>query len=279
MRAGEKLAGSGDGSLLWLDYADYAATLLAGGTAPWLNTADCVAWLRKAQGLLKSDVIALPLTTVARVWISAHAELRQSMAARRKAGYPLKVLLGDEALRGHLRELVEGVRASFPATPLALTCAAPGAWLAQTCRDAFGDDAAVDIDDDAVDSASVHIADFLRVFGQSGIDILLLDDAAGEVPVSAARLELYRPVFNVCGHYRWEAGLLAPDGFADGVPGDLTFTITRAPAADGRGLVAVPESFWEEGGGGDDHPGKRLYVGIPPDGKPELVLRRLSELR
>ncbi|AIO73611.1 hypothetical protein [Burkholderia multivorans] len=278
MNSRGKLAGSSDESLLWLDYADYAAGLLAGGVPPWLDTTDCVAWLRKAQGLLKSDVIALPLDAVAQTWISAHADLRQAMAARTKVGYPLKTLLNDEKLRGYLFDLAAGLRASFNGAILALTFVAPGAWLEQAYRNAFGGDASVDIDEDAIDSASVYIADFLRVFGESGIDALLLDDTAVGAPVSDARLQLYQPIFNVCGHYRWEAGLLAPEGLADGMRNDLTFTVTRASASDARGLMVVPDAFWEAGDARHEISGKRLYARIPAGGTPEIVLQRLSAL-
>ena len=278
MSSEKRLTEPADRPLLWLDYADYAAGLLAGGTPPWLNTADCIAWLRKAQGLLQSGVVALPLDVVASAWVSAHADLRQAMAARKKVGYPLRVLLGDAALRGYLVELLNGLRASFGASTLALTCPVPGAWLVQAYRDAFGDAASAEVDDDAVDSASVHIADFLRVFGQSGVDALLLDDSFDAAVVAQSRLALYQPVFNVCGHYRWDAGLLAPEGLEDGKPTDMTFVVTRASTGDLGGFVLVPESFWTEGVLAD-RAGKRLYARIPADGTPEVVLQRLSELR
>ncbi|TXI85990.1 MAG: hypothetical protein E6Q40_06980 [Cupriavidus sp.] len=276
MNAERKLTEPAGRPLLWLDYVDYAAALLAGGPAPWLNTADCVAWLRKAQGLLQSGVITLPLDAVARAWVSAHADLRQAMAARKKVGFPLKTLLGNEALRGYLVELLGGLRASFGGATLALTCPAPGSWLVQTYADAFSD--VTEVDDDAVDSAAVHIADFLRVFGQSGIDALLLDDSVAAASVDEARLALYQPIFNVCGHYRWDAGLLTPDGVTGGVPTDMTFVVTRAPTRDGRGLTIVPESFWSAGELVGES-GRRLYVRIPADGVPEAVLQRLSALR
>ena len=37
-----------------------------------------------------------------------------------------------------------------------------------------------------MDSAAIHVADFLRVFGQSGIDALLLDDATTRAPATQA---------------------------------------------------------------------------------------------
>ncbi|WAT84508.1 hypothetical protein [Delftia acidovorans] len=278
MSAGDKPLGSNGGPLLWLDYADYAAALLANGNPPWLHTADCVAWLRKAQGLLRSDVVALPLQTVALAWVAAHADLRQALGTRKKVGYPLKTLLGDGALRGHLVELADGLRASFGSQVLALACPVPGDWLALAYREAFGAEAEADIDDDAVDSAAIHVADFLRVFGQSGIDALLLDDSAGPMPATQATLDLYQPIFNVCGHYRWDAGVLAPRGVEGNEPADMTFAITCQPAHSGQ-LALIPGSFWTAGAASAVPMGKRLYARIPQDSTPEAVLQRLAILR
>lgn len=273
------LLGVDEGPLLWLDYTDYAAKLLADGNPPWLHTADCVAWLRKAQGLLRSDVVTLALHTVAFAWVSAHADLRQAMGTRKKPGYPLKTLLADEALRIHLTELADGLRASFGSSVLALSAPDPGAWLELAYRDAFGAEAPVDIDDDAVDSAAVHIADFLRIFGQCGIDVLLLDASASTGAITQTTLELYQPIFNVCGHYRWGAGLLAPDGFEGNTPADMTFAIVHQPAGNANLLEFLPGSFWEAGVGSAVPDGKRLYARIPVDSAPEGVLQRLATLR
>jgi len=271
--------GADDAPLLWLDYADYAAKLLAQGTAPWLNTTDCVAWLRKAQGLLRSDVVTLPLHTIALAWVSARADVRQAMGARKKPGYPLKTLLGGEALRTHLTELTNGLRASFSNSILALSVPVPGAWLELAYRHAFGAETPVDIDDDAVDSAAVHIADLLRIFGQCGVDTLLLDASANTTVITQTTLELYQPIFNVCGHYRWRAGLLAPHGFEGSAPADLTFAVTRQRQGNVNPLEFLPEDFWGAEVGSAVSRGKRLFAHIPMDSAPETVLQRLVTLR
>ena len=280
MRTKDGLLGAGDGPLLWLDYADYAARLLADGDPPWLNTADCVAWLRKAQGLLRSDVVALPLQSVALAWVSTHGNLRQAMQARKKVEYPLKVLLGDKDLRAHLVELANGLRASFDGLTLALVAPTPGAWLELAYRDALAAEPPTDVDDDAVDAVAVYAADFLRAFGECGVDALLFDASAGAGVVTQGTLELFQPIFNVCGHYRWEAGLLAPHGFEGMAPTDMTFAVTKQPAGDVNHLELMPESFWRTDTGSQMPKGRhRLYARIPSDGSPEMVLQRLSTLR
>src|SRR5882757_3842478 len=104
----ERLAA--DGRCLWLDYDAYAGALLANGSVPWLDVDALVGWMRKAQSLLKSDVVAVPMATVVEQWLAVHPELKTAMAARRRAVFPLKTLLADAALRTHLVELSKALR-------------------------------------------------------------------------------------------------------------------------------------------------------------------------
>jgi len=78
--ASRLVAAAGTRRLLWLDHCAYSARLLAGGRAPWLDVAACAAWLRQAQGLLRSDVLALPLAEVAAARVAHDAALRGVMA-------------------------------------------------------------------------------------------------------------------------------------------------------------------------------------------------------
>src|SRR5262249_9164480 len=152
--------------------------LLANGNAPWLDTAAFVAWQRKSMGLLKPDVATLPLAPAIDAWLAANPALRAAMAAKSRIVFALKTLLADEPLRAHLVELARGLGAAVN-QPLALVMPSPRAWIASAYRQAHGSDAEVSEDD--VDSASVYIADFLRVFGDVRVDGLLLDDATPTV--------------------------------------------------------------------------------------------------
>ena len=259
---------------LWLDYGDYAGALLANGKAPWLDVSAFVAWQRKAQGLLKSDVIALPVAAVCAAWLAVNPSLREAMAAKSRAVFPLKTLLADEALRAHLVELAKGLRACFAELPLALVCPSPRRWVAEAWQQARGADEEVEVGDDEADSASVYLADFLRSFGDAGIDVLLLQESDGSEPESTAQLELYQPVLNVAAHYRWNTGLGAPAGRLADAGG---FGLLVAPSA-GSGRI-VPTDFWS-GGSAPALPAQGLhYATIPVDAQPESVLQRLADLR
>lgn len=265
------------GKRLWLDYAEYAGALLAGGKVPWLDVSALVAWQRKAQGLLQSDVLELPLGTAAAAWLEAHPALREAMRAKRRALFPLRTLLADEALRAHLVELAQGLRASFARLPLALACPSPKRWALEAYREAFGEDPEIEPED--VEDAAVYLADFLRSFGEVGVDLLLLRESAESEPADAAALEAYRPVLNVAAHYRWETGLAAPAGRYAGGGAGLGFVI--APQAlDGAcaGRI-VPEAYWR-GEAAPPCPERGFrYAGVPADAQPEAVLQRLAALR
>src|SRR3546814_849779 len=159
------------GKRLWLDYAEYAGALLAGGSVPWLDVSELVAWQRKAQGLLQSDVLELPIGSVSAAWLQAHPELLDAMRAKRRPVFALKTLLADAGLRAHLLEIALGLRASFARLPLALACPSPRRWAIEAHRAALADDAA-SIDDFGVDEsedAAAYLADFLREIGRAHV--------------------------------------------------------------------------------------------------------------
>lgn len=264
---------------LWLDSTAYTARLLEGGQAPWLEIASFLSWQRKAQGLLRSDVIALQAEPVVDALLAMHPALRSAMAAKSRALFPLKTLLAATQLREQLSEMLGGLRACFPGTPLAFVVPSPRRWIALSYRQAFGADADVEAGVDEFDSASVYVADFLRCFSESGLDILLLDEAADTEPASPEDIEWYRPVLNVATHYRWQLGVRLPLATVD--PGKIEgidFFIAPRPLAASTGVL-TPDTFWT----GNPPPacpaGHFRTADIPAEANPELVLDRVAVLR
>lgn len=271
----ERMAADGRG--LWLDYTAYAGALLAGGDVPWLDVDGLIGWMRKAQSLLKSDVLALPVAAVVEQWLGAHAELKAAMGAKRRAVYPLKTLLADPALRGYLAGLTRALRSSFAKPALVMALPSPRLWAALAAAQALPDEA-VEIDADVVDSAAAYLADFLREFADCGIDGLLLEEDVHSGAVSAEDVQLYQPVLNVAAHYRWDVGLRLPAAQQIS-PGGAGFVVSsRALAGVSTGLV-LPAGFWSGDAPPDTPPGGFRYAEIPVDAKPESVLDRLAVLR
>lgn len=266
-----------DGGLLWLDANDYATALLARGAPPWRDVAATLAWQRKSQGLLRSDVVSLPLAVVIEAWLAQTPALRGAMAAKPRLLAPLKLLLADEPLRAHLAELVRGMRAGFGDAVLALKIPSPRLWPALAYAQAFGADQPAEVSADDADAASVYVADFLRGFGDAGVDALLLEDTAASVPGCDDDLSCYGAVINVARNYRWDLGLLQPTA-ADYDAAPLDFVIAPEPQRGARlAALRLPASFWDTGVAAA---APLRYVEVPANALlPEAVLERLSALR
>ena len=270
---------AGHKRLLWLDHTAYSARLLAQDKAPWLDTAACVAWLRQAQGLLRPDVLALPLADVAAAWLDAHPALQAAMAEKTKRGHgPLKELLAAEGLRAHAAALAVALRAAMPGAVFALALPSPRDWAAQALQRAGG--AASAVDEDAVDAAAAVMAEFLRLFAQAGVDAVLLQEArawtADEVDLL---LELYQPVANVARHYGWDWGLQWPEAVALPAGQGPGFSIAPAPCGVAPAGITFPASFWQGEAPSAPTAGSFDHARIPADAHPETVLARLAELK
>lgn len=266
--------------LLWLDYSAYAGRLLAGNNIAWLDVSALVAWQRKAQGLLKSEVVGLPIAPLIGAWLQQYPHLVTSMGSKRRALFPLKTLLADEALRAHLVEALSGLRSCFQKMPLALVIPSPRHWVALAYEQALGTAAEIEIGADETDSAAMYVADFLRVFGESGIDVLLLEETPESEPEDEAEIEWYRPLLNICQHYRWDCGLRLPQAqkTPDAVAGVGFVIAPRALPGVVAGL-AVSQDFWNSGVAPDCPQGAFRFVEIPVEANPEVVLDRLAVLR
>jgi hypothetical protein len=268
---------SGGGIALWLDYTAYAGRLLAGGTVPWLDVSACAAWQRKAQGLLHSDVVSLPVAEVCSAWLESQPSLRSAMGARSRAVFPLKTLLADEALRTHLVDLSRALRGTVTGPVFALACPSPRHWVGEAYGQALG--TAVDVGDDEADSAALYLADFLRAFGDSGVDTLLLVESPASEPGGAAGVACYQSALNVAAHYRWDIGLEVPGGRYEGGDAGLDFVIAPHSLPGALTGLVVPETFWNDDSAPEPVNGGFRFAAIPPLATPERVLERLALLR
>lgn len=255
---------------LWLDDIAYTERLLANGAAPWLDVAALVSWRRKALTLLRPDVMTLPLAPLTHVWIREHESLQREMSARRRVTAPLRTLLASAELRAHIGASLQALRASA-SLPLALVIPSPRRWVADAQRMALGE--STPADEESSDSASVLIADFLRAFGECGIDVLLLEEGALASPASSGELEWYRSTINVARHYGWDVGLRTSRSI-DG-SGEVDFVV----APDNPRYLELGEGFWSAGAIPPPVRGGLRLVTIPPNAEPQSVLSRLETLR
>ncbi len=273
-------AGAKTKPLLWLDHFGYSARVLAGGSIPWLDAAEFLAYYCKAHRLLRPGVAPLPLEGFFDAWLTAHPSLVAGMAGKRRVGFALKTLLSAEGPRSLLSEIAAAARDSLASTPLVITAPSPRrliAWAHARAND-VADLAEVEVSGDDVESASMYVADFLRTFAESRVDALLLEETSGRGPRSAEEVGRYQPVINVARHYRWDVGLKVPDSaFAPGTEQGIDFCIANARWG-GVGSVILDEAFWA-GEPAPPVPGTGFYFArVPEDAAPEDVLARLATL-
>jgi hypothetical protein len=279
---------------VWFDAVAYGrARLLGGGDLPWQAPAELTSFFGKTQAMFGSDAVLADVADVFAQRAAADQALRAAMAARSRPGYALRTLLGDERARADAADAVGALAATKGAVPLVLTVPAPGRWLAAAAAQAHP--GAAPPEAGQAETAAMYSADFLRTFGDAGVDGLLLDEG----PVPAGQLtdpEAYRPVLNVAEHYGWpvlirtEAAAAWPHGPVPGVAlwiGSAVPAPVPAPVpadtdaaagggAPGRwGVVAGPD-FWADA----DPPADAdlVLAQIPAQADPEAVMKRVRAL-
>jgi hypothetical protein len=267
--------------LLWLDDADYAERLLSAGRTPWCDGAAYLAFRRKAHGLLKPDLWALPLSRMLTAWVDAHPALRQAMSAKPRLLVPARTLLADAALRTYLADLLGSLQSGGVGDPLLLAMPSPRALIRQAWQLAF--DAAPEdaLGEDEIDTCAVYVADFLRSFAATDIAGLLLEEDADDAPASADEVAWYQPVLNVATHFRWAVGLSVPDGcgcVAAPLPAQFVIAPQSLPVQVPQGRV-LADDFWTGAAPPATTMDGFFYARVPADAVPEQVLARLSVLR
>ena len=270
---------SGRARPIWFDAAAYGrARLLGGGDVPWASPAELSSFFAKIGGMFRSDAVLVDLADLFAQRTAADQQLRAAMATRSRPGYALRTLLGDEQARSTAAEAVRVLAATSGPVPLVLTVPTPGRWLVAAAQQAGSDPGPPDAAQ--AETAAIYSADFLRMFADTGVDGLLLDE--GRVPAGELiHPEAYRPVLNVADYYEWpvliqtDAAAAWPHGPVPGV------ALWLGSAATG------PASYRPLGRGG--RPGllgrRRPAAGadlvlapVPAEADPEAVMKQVRAL-
>lgn len=265
--------------VLWINYLDYAAKLLADSSVQWMNTAECIAWYRKAQSLLKSDVLHIDVELICNQFIESDAALKSVMAAKNKSTAPLKELLAYEPLRSHISELVSALRATFPDLLLMLVCPTPGDWVSSAYLKAFPEATPPSIGEDEVDYGSLYTADFLRIFSGANVDGLLLKDGALTEELVEVYMPCYQTIINLAAQYRWKFGLQFSSIASEDLIPSVDFIVTPINIIKSNIGLELGPLFWEGGVSADLHQHCLHYVQVPSSSEPEKVLEALTIVR
>ena len=257
------------GGVLHLDWLAYATALIGGGRLDWGDTGAVAALYGKAQALLPSDLIVLPLDAAIAAHVGSHPALAASLAARPRGAQPLRTLLADAGLRAHLAAVVTQVGRAAATAMLAVSVADPLALARQAAS--LAGVAEPPADDDLADDASVYLADALRGLAHTPLAAIVIADAD---PRYAAFLA---PVRKVAAHYGWDVGFRGPADPAFAFAVDTRpLILPAAPAQSGLHPVHAEIGPRPRAGNGA---GAILSLSIPADGQPEAVLAAVAAIR
>ena len=265
------------GACLWIDDTEYASRLLAGGAPPWLDVASLIAWRQQAQSLLHPSVTVLDAGALVEAWLAQRADLRNAAFAKSGPARALGAIFSDSGLKQHVSDALTGLRRSYPLQPLVLAMPSPLRWIAGAI--AQMPQADPEPDEDEIEDGAVNLADFLRAFGRDGVDVLALAEVPGAAALAPGLYELYDPVFNVAGHYRWAVGLdLTALADPAGIEAPVDFVIAPDGPWDCLGQD-VSATVWAGGAAAPAKGGGFRFLRIHGDKSPADVLTRLAALR
>lgn len=207
-----------------------SSALLNGKPVPWTQATEYVAAYGQLMALLKPDVAVFDVMAFFKAWLEENTHARAEMRGKNRVRFALKKLLAMEDPRELIREIIDGLLATL-SQPVFLLLP-PNAEFVNWANMHANNTAERQISDFDVDTVSVYLADFLRIF--SGLDVAgaIIQLPEGE-SVGATTAELYSPIINVARHYRWSAGAVAPrpsEVELDQIPLDFFFSDTDANA-------------------------------------------------
>ena len=261
--------------LVWLEAEAYGAEVVRNGKPfPWTNPTEFVSSYGQLQSLLKADVAPVHLGRFLRAWLEASPAALTQMSGKKRVRFAIKRLLGMDAQRQVIREIV-GALCDSLSQPVVLVLPPNGDLINWANNRANGAEPA-ELSEIDIDSVSVYLADFLRAF--SGLEVagVLVQLPAGTA-INPELLDLYSPVINVARHYHWAMGMQVADADVSDPDEHLQYVIADSVQDCTTGIVQAP-SFWESGMSEWNTP-NFVYAEVPADLQPELVLERLANLR
>lgn len=260
-------------SLLWLDAEAYGRRVaLQGHDFSWTDCAEFVNQYRMVHTLLSPSVAPINLGSFLAAWLDENTGALVEMRGKKRIRFALKKLLSLEQLREQIRAIVSALCETL-AEPIVLVMP-QNAELINWANNKANNVGPAEISDIDIDSVSVYLADFLRVFNGLNVSAVVIDLPAPVV--STDQLDLYSPIVNVAKHYHWKLGAkVSSDAIIDTDISGLDFFLGNTPD---NGTLCLDAQFWHEGVL-SELPCNIYYAQVPEHLAPELVLERLSNLK
>jgi hypothetical protein len=233
---------------------DFGVRVLRGGENPWGAPEQVGLYYRELVSLLSLDVVDIDIEAAIVAGFHGSASVDADDAAA------LEKLLGNPELEARISKGIEAIMGALGGRALALSVPGPGRLARQFLTD--------EVDEDALDDLALAITALVRAVFRPGITFLRVTE---EDPRA---LEFLSPLTNMAAHYEC-ASLLVLLGDAAASDQPVAFDVVYREASGGQGSV-LPEAWWSDDGLAPI--AASLYAKIPPAGRPEDILARLSDL-
>jgi hypothetical protein len=276
---------------VWLDFIPYAKRLFSGERNDiWQNPDTFLSVYSQGQGLLRSDVLNIPVGEVYVRLLERESGLVEEWEGKRPT-FALKKLLALDEPREFLREVLAGLQNLYRGVqPIVLTLPSPQKWL-QWLHTKVRPGQEISINSDDVEAVAMYLAEYVRAFSTSGLAAVVLEEPADPVIQHKEAIPLYQPIVNLANHYQWSVGISLSGATVEFSEGDDEIDFYLMSNAD----PAAISGYWEKGlniGGGLNRnfwSGEQnvlplsdrgfAYGEIPEEAEPEMVLSQLKKLR
>jgi len=273
--AAENLSAWLDGKrdrLVWIEFADYARQVFAGGTDDWLQVANTyVGGVSQAHGVVATEVLSID------VLAPYLAELKPADGTPAQA---VEAVLQLERPQKFVGEVIDALAHRLSDhVDLVLKVPSPGELLRR-----LGASEGLSFDD--LDDVGVALSNLLREFSNKPVTGVLVASAE---PLSNDESEALESVVSAARHYQWRVALaleyatVCPAEMPE-VDADLLLlpnvALSELAAAATSSLTlcgGLGAAFWHAQGEMPTAGRCLLYGAIPPDTQPELVVERVAE--
>lgn len=238
----------------WVDGMAFGQAVLRGGENPWAKPEGLGLFHRELESLLNFDLIEISIDA------AMDALLEKSPVDSVGDGVEaIEDFVSGSVLAGYVARGIEVVQGSVGARPIAVSLPGPGLIVRRFMGNAS-------VDEDTLDDLSVALTGLIRAIYREGIGFMRITE------IDPRALGFMEPLINVAEHYQCAsvlvlrekaAGADVPEGF------DAIFRDT-----DGQ---ILPSAWWRNSN--EVPQGKKLFVEVPNDIEPEVVLRRCADLK
>lgn len=276
---------------IWINFVYYAKRLYTSseGSDFWINPDTFISVYSQGQGLLRSDVLSIPVGEIYFNYLQQEQEVIHSWFGR-KLTFAQKKLLALEEPRHFLVSVITGLQNLFQgAKPLVLVLPSPQKWL-YFLKSLIDQENSQMISDYEIEAVSMYLAEYLRGLSTLGLSAIVIEESDSPSIEILEALTYYQPMLNVANHYKWQVGMNLKEVSenVEILKDKVDFLLLE------NSNVTQITSLWEQGirsGGGLDKAfwlqnsslafTKRglLYGEIPRETEPEEVLNKLKSLR